>query len=259
VGARGRRRLADLRVRLASFGIERDAGDFPFAPKVYAAAAAESLVHGQADLLVWMDSDSIVVQEPEELLLDAGSTLGFRPVDHTLISSPYDAPVDPFWAAIYRDCGISDEKLFPMTASVDQNRIRPYFNAGLLVARPERRLLRSWGDDFQRLFREPTFDGFYGKDSHYRIFLHQAVLAGTLLAAAKRDELQELSHLVSYPLHMHSRYPPDKRPATLNDAITCRYDVFFEDSGWREAITIREPLRGWLFEWMAGHAMNGPR
>ena len=74
----------------------------------------------------------------------------------------------------------------------------------------------------------------------------RAVLAGTILAHADSRELQELPHLVNYPLHMHAQYPADRRPASLNQTITCRYDVFFEDKDWERGIAIREPLRSWL-------------
>ena len=135
--------------------------EFPFAVKVFAAAAAESLARGQADYLAWMDSDSIVVSEPKALLLSDGKDLGYRPVDHTLIGSPYDAPIDRFWESIYRHCGVPESRgfPFPMVTSVDERRIRPYFNAGLLVVRPERGLLQSWRERFHRLYGEACFEG----------------------------------------------------------------------------------------------------
>ena len=242
----GRQQLADLGAQLASFGIGPDALGFPLGAKAYGAAAAESLVLGHADLLVWIDTDSLVIQEPGPLLLEPGYALGYRPVDHTLIGSPYDEPIDLFWEAIYRQCGVPEDRLFPMIASVDRRRIRPYFNAGMLVVRPERDLLRSWRDNFEQLFRDPAFGTYYDENIRYKVFLHQAVLAGTVLASTERHELQELPHLVNYPLHMHAQYPADRRPGSLNDVVTCRYDVLLDDEDWRRVITINEPLRSWL-------------
>ena len=59
-----RKKLASLDARLAPFGIDPATLKFPFAGKVFASAAAESLARGQADFLVWMDRGSIVISEP---------------------------------------------------------------------------------------------------------------------------------------------------------------------------------------------------
>jgi hypothetical protein len=241
-----REKLVSLNAHLVPFKVDRAASRFPFAGKAFASATAESLADGQTDFLVWMDSDSIVIDEPKELLLRDGKDLGYRPVDHTLIGSSYDGPMDSFWELIYRKCNVPEGRLFPMTASVDENRIRPYFNAGLLVVRPERGLLQLWRDNFDRLYRETCFEEFYQQDALYRIFIHQAVLAGTILSSMDRQEIQELSHLINYPLHMHTDYPADRRPEYMNELITCRYDVFFQDPNWRQILPIKEPLKGWL-------------
>jgi hypothetical protein len=241
-----RKDLAALQVQVVSFGIEPEGRRFPFAPKVYGAAAAESIVRGQVDLLAWMDSDSIVVQEPAGLLLEAGHDLGYRPVDHTLIGSLGDEPIDGFWSLIYHLCGVKPDCLYGITTAVDGVRIRPYFNAGLLVVRPERGLLRSWRDTLRQLMAESVFDRFYEEAILYRCFLHQAALAGTILTLLDRSQMRQLPPEYAYPLHMHAMYPADSRPASLSDVATCRYDTFFNDTGWRNAAQIREPLRGWL-------------
>jgi hypothetical protein len=243
-----RGKLISLNARLIPFRIDQAASEFPFARKVFASAAAESLAHGQTDFLVWMDSDSIVVGDPKKLLLRDGKNLGCRPVDHTLIGSPYDKPIDSFWELVYRNCSVLEGRVFPMTATVDENRIRPYFNAGLLVVRPERGLLQLWRDYFHSLYHETCFEEFYQQNALYRIFFHQAVLAGTVLSSMDRQEIQELSHLINYPLHMHAEYPADRRPEYMNELITCRYDVFFEDPNWREIFPVKEPLKSWLTE-----------
>ena len=68
-----------------------------------------------------------------------------------------------------------------MKTHVDGNTIRPYFNAGHLAVRPEKRLLRKWSETFLELYKAPEFQRFYA-DGRYRIFMHQAVLSGVILA-----------------------------------------------------------------------------
>ena len=203
-----------------------------------------------------MDRDSIVLQEPRELHLPQDKVLGYRPVDHTLIGSPYDSPVDDFWSLVYRLCDVPADRLFPMMASVDEKVIRPYFNAGMLVVRPERKLLRSWAENFARFYLAPPFEPFYKQDILYRIFIHQAILTGTILSRLKQGELHQLPHLINYPLHMHSSYPADRRPARMNDLVTCRCDTFFHDRSFETDIAIDEPLKGWLNDQRLGSQIN---
>jgi hypothetical protein len=133
-----------------------------------------------------------------------------------------------------------------MMASVDEKRIRPYFNAGMLVVRPERHLLRTWAENFNSIFLLTQFEPFYEQDILYRIFIHQAILAGTILEICDQEELQKLPHLINYPLHMHSSYPPDRRPGRMNDMITVRYDTLFQVPVWDTDLLIDEPLNSWL-------------
>lgn len=65
-----------------------------------------------------------------------GKKLGCRPLDHALIASPFDQPINHFGERIYKDCHVDVTRLFPMTTSVDENVIRPYFYAGMLVTHP---------------------------------------------------------------------------------------------------------------------------
>ncbi|MCK4897861.1 MAG: hypothetical protein KAS38_03755, partial [Anaerolineales bacterium] len=133
----GQAEFSNLNATMISFHIEESILNFPFAAKVFASASAESTAEGRTALLSWMDTDSIVIQEPVELLLQPEKQLGYRPVDHTLIGSTYVEPIDSFWEMIYNDCHVERDRIFPMTASADENVIRPYFNAGMLVVRPE--------------------------------------------------------------------------------------------------------------------------
>ncbi|MCJ7625193.1 MAG: hypothetical protein MUO76_16980 [Anaerolineaceae bacterium] len=239
--------LLSLNVQLIPFEIEDTALEFPFAGKVFASARAEALAEEKASFLVWMDADSIVINEPNELLLDDETRLGgYRPVDHTLIGSRFDLPLDPFWTLIYEYCGVHQDAPFPMTTSVDRLVLRPYFNAGMSVVRPAHGLLQSWRDNFARLYRQPFFERFYNEDLLYKVFIHQAVLAGTILSTLKQEELQEFPHTVNYPLHMHSQHSLTRRVKRLNDVVICRHDTFFNDPDWRERIHIDEPLKSWL-------------
>ena len=235
-----------LEVDLHPFQVDSQAASFPFAKKVVASAAAETLAAGKTALLVWMDPGSMVFNEPQGLLLEAEEKLGCRPVDHLLIGPAFDKPLDPFWQSIFADCGVRQEALFPMTTSTDQVEMYPYINAGMLVVRPENKLLRLWRDKFLEMYFQPRYQDFYRSNRLYRIFIHQAVLAGCILSTFKQADILELPYLVNYPLHMHTQYPIDRRPRFINELVSFRYEDFFTDPNWQEVIQVKEPQKSWL-------------
>ncbi len=237
--------LDALDVRLIPFDLAPEAFRFPFVDKSLACAVAEAEATGQSELLVCMDTPSLVVDEPGALLLPDDKVLGYRPVDHRLIGPSYGEPLGPFWSLIYDRCGVPKAHLFAMTGSVDGSVMYPYFNAGMLVVRPERGLLRAWGEQFLRLYRRPEFLAFY-QDRLYAIFVHQAILAGTIMSLLEPSLLHELPYRVNYPLHMQRDYPADRRVACLNDLVTFRYEAFFQQPDWRQQIAVDEPLKSWL-------------
>lgn len=239
--------LTALNAEILPFSVSTDVLQFPFGTKVMAAAAVEHSISDTADvLLVWMDSDCLVIQSPDIFLLDQPFDLAYRPVDHTLIGSRYDQPVDDFWRLIYTHFELDSTTLRPMITSVDQLTIRPYFNAGLLVIRPDKCVLRQWADAFLSLYADSRFIPFYETNDLYRIFMHQAVLSGVILSMIPVNAMRLLPHTVHYPLHMHTQYPAPQRVEYLNELITCRLDTFFNDANWRTVISIKQPLSGWL-------------
>lgn len=239
-------KLAAAGATTLDYTLDEEAAVFPFAPKTIAAGLAEDQAAATAPLLAWMDPDTLVLQEPSPLLLAAAKSLGCRPVDHTLIGSRISTPPDAFWTTIYDRCGILEDHLPTMTTSVDQQAIRPYFNAGLLVVRPQLGLLRAWSDAFLDVYLQPAYTVFYEQSPLYRIFLHQAMLAGVILARLAPADWLELPARVNYPLHMHADYPPAGRARRLNDLVTCRYDSAAPKESWAARLAIDEPLRGWL-------------
>lgn len=233
-------------VAIKHFVLDEGLAAFPFATKTVAAALCEERAQTAASFLAWLDCDALILQEPRPLLLPAGAMLGYRPVDHTLIGSPADQPLDGFWSLVYQQCGVSAGDTPVMHATVDEQRIRPYFNAGLLAVRPTEGLLRAWSSQFLDSYADPAFQPFYDQHAQYRIFLHQAILAGVILARLHPAQWCELPWHVNYPLHMHGDYPAARRARRLNDLVSCRYDTLTPARSWSADIAIDDPLRSWL-------------
>jgi hypothetical protein len=241
-------RLEVLDAKIISFVLDESKLPFFFADRIQAIAFAESMAERDTKLLAWLDSNTLVLNEPKDFLLSDFKSLGYRPVHHTLIGSRYDEPLDPFWTQIYRSCKVPQDRVFPMITHVDATQIRPYFNAGILITRPTNRLFQIWHDTFFELYKKPDCQAFYQQDSRYEIFVHQAALSGVILSMFPNTELQELSYKYNYPVHLFEEDISSTRPSTLEELITIRHEGFYEDPEWYKKIPIKKALKTWIDE-----------
>jgi len=244
-----RQELFSVGARLVTFDMDPGAVNFPFADYVTAAGITEGLAQGVASILVMLAADTLVLQAPTELILPRGKSLGACPVHLKLLGSGFTDPVDDFWGLIYHHCQVEVGRIFAMQTIVDEQTVRAYFNAGLLVVRPERGLLRAWQADFDALYHLAEFEAFYQQSELYKIFMHQMVLAGSILSLLKAEEFQQLPFEMNYPLHLHTRVAVHNSPKRLDQLITCRYEdyaAFFGDPHVDGLIQISNPLKDWL-------------
>ncbi len=243
-----RKRIAELNTELISFEIEREIARFFFAADIRAAALAESLAIGKTDILAWVSSNTIVLQEPADFLLANDKNLGYRPVHHSNVGSVYDKPIDPFWSLVYRYCNVPEERVFPMKTHVDQNILRPYFNAGILVIRPEDGLFKTWQEKFFEVYQTPELAELYESDERYVIFIHQALLSGVILSTFAPGEIQELPRSYNYPLHLYEDDVTAHRPSSLDELVTLRHEGLQKITDWIDKIPGGEQFKKWLAE-----------
>lgn len=246
ISERTSKRLQELNVQLIPINLSPGADDFFFSVEMAALDQVEKLAANQVSYLVWLDSNTILLNEPGDLVLKDSKKLAFKPVHWLLIGSDFDQPIDPFWQHIYQFCRVPQERLFPMHPIVQDIRMRPYFNAGLLVIRPEQGLLHNWHSKFMEIYLHPIFQEFYQKDPRYEIFMHQAVLSGIILNHFNPNELYELPDSYNYPLHLWVEDKTVLRPANLNNAVTIRHEGFYLNKDWETQIPLSLERIQWL-------------
>jgi hypothetical protein len=190
-----------------------------FARKVYAAGKAESEAEGIADILVWMDEDTIVLGEPADFELQEGINFAYRPVMHNRSGSLFSEPPDSFWSRIYKTLSIEDSSI-----------------------------LRRWGKDFTTLYSDSVLADMCENDVEKRIFIHQTALVGAVLNNLKKENLMELSDRYNYPIFFHQQYESAREFGSIEDIITLRYDVYFRnpDPEWSNKLKGPLPLVDWL-------------
>ncbi len=232
----------DSKILVTPFSIPERYRKFPFADKLLGAAEAEALVEGT---LLWMDADTIAFQDLNELDLNEKTVFGYRPVDKKLIGCEKGEPLTAFWQQIYSAFELDDH--FPsMKTGVEELEIRPYFNAGFFILRTERGILQFWRDRFFSIIEHEAMHAYFEEHVLFKIFIHQAVLTGAILASTTVAERQLLPETVNYPIYFHSQHPIHELVRTSDDLISCRYDTYFNQEPEEQDFFFSDSVKPWI-------------
>ncbi len=205
-----------LHVEHQSQNLNREFYHYALANKVCVANYAEqNLDH---DILVFLDSDQIVVAEPTLLRPTADFDVTARPVEGGGIST--GGPDDPeydYWQKLYEVCGVSEPTY--VESVVDEKSIFAYWNSGLVAVRREAGLFRRWYGNFVKVMRQ----GLRPKSGLF--FVEQSTLAATFTAA--KAHVLTLPNTYNYPISNHDRMPGSKKIHALADMVTLHYHTMF--------------------------------
>lgn len=241
--------LLSQNVDIRIIDVPAEAQWFYYAGKVYAASQAEADAEHNTDILVWLDEDTVVIDEPTHLDLPDGIDFAYVPVMHNRSGSLLHEAADPFWGRIYELLSIDDDKLFPMVTPADKQAIRAYFHCGLIVARPERGIMRRWVEDFKILYNDPVLTRMCQSDNNKRIFLHQTALTGALLLIPRKN-MTPLSSRYNYPIFFEKQYGGVEIFDSLENVITVRCVVSQRNMGenWPDKLSGPADRIAWLKE-----------
>ncbi|MEA3326836.1 MAG: hypothetical protein U9R53_05940 [Chloroflexota bacterium] len=177
--------LLNLHTQIFSFKIDEPFRRFPFALKAVAAAQAESQAEKHHYNLAWHDRTGMIRHAPKAFNLPADKSFGFRPTDIANIGPLFGQSLPLFWQRICDHFNISANKLPGITTIIDRKRLHLYVNAGLLVVRPEKNILRKWTENFQAKYAQPEFKQFYQEDHRYAIFIASSCINSSCRSANK--------------------------------------------------------------------------
>lgn len=222
-------RFASLGAEVRTSEAPEDASWFYLARKVFAAAQAESAAKGNASVVARLDPDTIFIREPEEFILPEDKALGYRPVFHRNICPLYGEPLDGYWGRAYEVMGIRESAVFSMVTPADEDTIRPYFQAGCVVVRPEKGIMKKWAEMLVRLAGDPAIREICALEPRKRLFTFQVALTGAILNVVDRDEMLEFSDRINYPIFFREMFGAKKDFHDISDAVTVRYEHFFQN------------------------------
>jgi glyoxylase-like metal-dependent hydrolase (beta-lactamase superfamily II) len=241
-------RLRALGARVVQFAEPAAALKFPYGAKVFAAAEVEALVAGRARALAWLDAETLVLAPPRELLLERGEAVALRPVflANRVALAP-DAPLDAFWARVYREVGADAAAAAPVRSLVDEVAMRAYLNCMVIAVRPERSLFRDWLRHFRAVVADEAYLRAAVADPPHRIFLHQAVLTAVLVGRTTGKEWRWLTPRTGYPANLHDRVPAAWKAKSLDGLAVVSLDQLWAGGGrWEAGIGASPALGAWI-------------
>jgi hypothetical protein len=216
--------------------------DRPTVNKVVVSAWAEANL--TTDTVVFVDSDSVFLREPAELDLDIGVAAALRPVDTKNVGSSgrFDRN-DRYWRRMNQLCGATQSRFVETTA--EDQRIRAYFNAGLVAARRDSGFLGDW----QRCLDLILSADLLPPDGRWT-FVDQLALAA---AAARHDQIEVLSASYNYPLPKRSVLAPPWDTVPLDDLVHLHYHRWFAKPAFLSLLDPPVDVDGPAARWLAPH------
>src|SRR6267378_6127743 len=207
------RKLDDLGAYYIDRILNTECPEYGSANRVAAAAYIEQTCSHA--ILVILDSDTLFLREPSELLLAPDIDVAVRPVYvKGMSTSGWSDSRDRYWQDLCRCCGVDYEEI-PWTESfVDQQHIKTNYNGGLVVVRSGLSILHRWADFFFRSIREGlrpftnagsfrTGAGWIEPAAANLWGSNQAALSLAIWSLTRR--VRELPPTYNYPLPQHDR------------------------------------------------------
>jgi len=242
-------KFSALDVELKRYEVPEEAFRYDLGPKPFIAAQSEIDFERKTDILVYLDPNIIIIKEPKDFLLKKDKSLGYRPVMHQNVGSLYSEKPDAFWSRIYKVLEISENTLFPMEAIADKNVLRSYFNAGLLIVRPEKGIMRNWAECFETAYKDPELADMC-KTGPHNVFLHQAVLTGAILNNLEKQELELLPFAYNYLLFFEKFYDSKMTFNSIDNIISLKCELFKQQlpDGWDKKLKGSPKIIKWIKE-----------
>lgn len=168
------------------------------ANKIYATAYIEEHFGCQYETLLFLDSDTIVIDAIDPNILEGKYEVAVKPIDGQHLAITKEEDLSDFWRLIYNSCGFSIKDIWTVQTTIDEIEIFAYFNSGVIFTRSGNQVFSQWRTNFER-FAENK-EGYHLRAMEY-FFIEQALLAGTILQKFPKEKVKVLNHFYNYSLN----------------------------------------------------------
>ncbi len=235
--------LSELGVTHVTDTLNTEFEEYAIGNKIFTTAWAEENL--TEDILVFLDSDTIIVGEPADLDLPEEFDCAVRPCNRWEggISStgPGDAN-EAYWQKVYRTCGQTAEAF--VETVVDLKQVRAYFSAGLIAVRRQAGLWRQWKRDFHRLMEANIFPD----DKRRLRQMDEISLAVTLTRNFQR--VRVLDGRYNYLIYRRTELSSPIREAQLEELVHIHYISKFSIPGYLRQVQPEFDQSSAILKWI---------
>ena len=204
-------------VEYVDIELNKDFCDYTFANKLLAAAHRER--NTNADILIFLDSDVLFLNQPKEFADFGNADVILRPVDMKNIGAENSEDKNAaYWDSLYNLLGVKNTRY--VFTTVTNLKIREYYQGGHQVALTKNHLFNTANENFIKVM-----DAGIIPDSGVT-FVEQSVFSATVSQMELNVKL--LGKEYNYPLHMTSQIKnSDYMVRDFDSLVSIHYhDVF---------------------------------
>jgi len=265
ISASARNKLQQLGVVHIEEILNTECPEYGSANRVAAAAYVEQQY--PHDILVILDSDTLFLREPNEILLRPYVDVAVRPVGvkGMCTNGPAD-PFDAYWRDLCRCSGVDYDQIPWSESFADRCRIKASYNAGLVIVRRELGIMKRWSDFFFNSVRQQLKP--YAHDRRFRTGAgwvesgasrlwgsNQAALSLAIWSTTRN--VQELEPTYNYQLTLHDLINKKFRKRIFPGLVHVHYHWLLHDRASKNPLFDRSgPLSAEQRVWLSS-AING--
>jgi hypothetical protein len=221
--------------------LNRSFVDQPVVNKVFACARAEESL--DEEVLVFLDSDTVVIGEPDALDLPSGIDVALRPAYSAgLNSSGPGHPMDAYWRGVYEFFGIDNARYVETELGTIT---RAYYSAGLIAARREAGFFGRWRSIFLELVcidRLPE-SGISRADE----------IALAVAALEAKDRVRSLDGGYNYLIFRRAQLAAPWDRAQLEAVVHVHYRGAFAEPGFLRSLCPPLDANSAVLNWLEQH------
>jgi hypothetical protein len=234
ISQRSRGRFEALGAQVVEMSIVSPCPAYGTSYRVFACGQYEPT--SQADCFVFLDSDTILLSEPDFELL--GADVAGRPVDvKGMCTSGDDDAKDSYWRDLCHVCGVNYDVVPHVTTTVEGTRVKASYNGGLTIVRSKTGLFAKTADFFRRSLlanlipwpgRNSTFPTGHGTvTAEGGRLWGSAQACHSLAISALKLSVRILPPSQNFPLHFYDALLPEIEKGAIPPISHVHYhDVF---------------------------------
>lgn len=169
--------------------------------------------------VVFIDSDQIILNQPDEFILTENADTRLRSVDRKGVGfSTYSDKEFKYWEVLSKLLGLDYSLYEKIETSIGQS-IYPYYNSGLIVTKTSFGLFKKWKENFEQIYNLKLLTK--GND----FFVEQSVFTATVLQM--NLSIQHFDNKYNYPYSLHLEVDQKLQVDDFSNLVSIHYHDMF--------------------------------